>query len=142
MSVFQRFGSISMLLIACALHSAHVAADDRKVVLQISDASAEKQALVLNVANNLVNHYRSDLKLEVVAFGPGLRLLFADNVNAVRVQGLNAAGVRFSACQNTVAAMTRELGHAPKLSEHATPVDVGVGRLLDLTSQGYTLVRP
>lgn len=142
MSTFRRVGSIGVLLIVCALNVAHAAAEDKKVVLQISDASAEKQTLVLNVANNLVNHYRSDLKLEVVAFGPGLRLLFADNVNAARVQSLNAAGVRFSACQNTVAAMTRDLGHAPKINEHATPVDVGVGQLLDLTSQGYTLVRP
>lgn len=140
MSRFRRFGTVFVLTVVFALGTAH--AEEKKVVLQLSDASAEKQTLVLNIANNLVNHYRSDLQLEVVAFGPGLRLLFADNVNAVRVQSLNAAGVRFSACQNTVASMTRDLGRAPKLSEHAVPVDVGVGRLLDLTSQGYTLVRP
>lgn len=141
MPTFHRSVSAWVLAI-CMFSTAQVVAAERKVTLQISDASTEKQSLTLNVANNLVNHYGADLKLEVVAFGPGLRLLFADNANRNRVQALTVAGVRFSACQNTVAAMTKELGYPPKLSEHAVPVNVGVGRILDLTAQGYTLVRP
>lgn len=135
--------SVSAWVLAACIFSAFPAfAADKKVALQISDASAEKQSLMLNVANNLVGLYGPDLKLEVVAFGPGLRLLFADNVNRDRVQALTVAGVRFSACLNTVAAMTKELGYPPKLSEHVVQVDAGVGRILDLTAQGYTLVRP
>jgi uncharacterized protein len=118
-------------------------AAEKKVVLQISDGSPEKQTLVLNVANNLINYYRNDeLKLEIVAFGPGLQLLFADNANKDRIQSLTVSGVRFSACQNTVAAMTKLLGHAPALDEHAVPVPAGIGRIVDLTAQGYVLVRP
>ena len=129
------------LLLALAVSPAHAA--EKKVVLQLSDASAEKQTLVLNVANNLLKHYKSDdLKLEIVAFGPGLQLLFADNANKDRVQSLNASGVRFSACQNTVAGMTKILGHAPTLNPNAVPVEAGIARILELTGQGYTLVRP
>ena len=141
MPTFHKFVSAWILTI-CMLSTAQAVAAEKRVALQISDASAEKQSLTLNIANNLVSHYGADLKLEVVAFGPGLRLLFADNVNRDRVQALTVAGVRFSACQNTVAAMAKELGYAPKLSEHVVPVDAGVGRILDLTAQGYTLVRP
>ena len=120
-----------------------VAAAEKKVVLQISDGSPEKQTLVLNVANNLINYYRNDdLKLEIVAFGPGLQLLFADNPNKVRIQALTVSGVRFSACQNTVHAMTKLLGHPPALDSYAVPVAAGIGRIVDLTAQGYVLVRP
>lgn len=118
-------------------------AAEKKVVLQISDGSPEKQTLVLNVANNLIKHYGADnLKLEVVAFGPGLRLLFADNANKNRIDSLVQTGVRFSACQNTLKAMTRQLGHPPVLLKDAVPVEAGIARILELTEQGYTLVRP
>lgn len=131
------------LVALCALTSQNAIAAEKKVVLQISDGSPAKQTLVLNVANNLINYYKGEnLKLEVVAFGPGLQLLFADNVNKDRVQSLSVSGVRFSACQNTVAAMTKLLGHAPALNEQAVPVKAGIGRIVDLTEQGYVLVRP
>ena len=51
---------------------------EKHVVLQISDAS--RQTLVMNVANNLLKHYGPDkIAVEIVAFGPGLKMLFANN---------------------------------------------------------------
>ncbi|GMR18284.1 MAG: hypothetical protein BMS9Abin33_0690 [Gammaproteobacteria bacterium] len=116
---------------------------EKKIVLQISDGGAKKQTLVLNVANNLIKHYGLDnVKLEIVAFGPGLRLLFEDNTNKTRIQSLSASGVQFAACQNTTHKMTKILGHKPDLSEFAMPVKAGVARIIELTEQGYTLIRP
>ena len=55
---------------------------EHKVVLQISDNDPSKQTLVLNVANNMLKHYGTDkLDVEIVAFGPGVRLMFDDNTN-------------------------------------------------------------
>ncbi len=82
---------------------------ERRVVLQISDPNPFKQTLVLNVANNLMQHYGPDqVDVEIVAFGPGLRLLFEDNTNAGRVAGLSENGVRFSACRNTLKNVTKQ----------------------------------
>lgn len=121
-----------------------LAADSpKKIVLQISDSDPEKQTLVLNVANNLLKDYGpGNAKIEIVAFGPGMLLLFDDNANKDRVQSLVASDVRFSACQNTVKGMTKTLGHPPKIAKHAVPVEAGVVRIVDLTAQGYVLVRP
>ena len=113
----------------------------KRVVLQLSDGSPGKQTLVLNVANNLLKAY-DDIELEIVAFGPGLKLLFKDNANGKRVQSLAASGVRFSACKNTMRKMTKVLGEPPALVAEAVPVSAGVGRILELTEQGYTLIRP
>lgn len=117
---------------------------EQKVVLQISDPNPFKQTLVLNVANNLIKHYGPDkVDIEIVAFGPGLRLLFAENDNVDRIDGLvGNGGVRFSACSNTRANMAKILGHPPLLNEHATVVDAGVVRILELQKQGYSLIKP
>ena len=116
---------------------------EKKVVLQISDPNPFKQTLVLNVANNLIKHYGPDkVDVEIVAFGPGLRLLMDGNTNASRIRGLSGNGVRFAACKNTIAVFSKNLGHKPKLLPQATPVSAGVVRIIDLASEGYTLVKP
>ena len=133
----------SLLLASFLLLTGTASAAMKKIVLQISDGSPIKQTMVLNVANNIQKHYGlENVKVEIVAFGPGLRLLFVENANKGRIQNLVANGTRFSACQNTVKGMSKKLGHAPKLSKHATPVSAGVARIVTLVEQGYILIRP
>ena len=137
----------TLLAIALFATIANAAEDkpfaEKRVVLQISDDDPAKQTLVLNVASNLIKHYGPDkVDVEIVAFGPGLRLMFADNVNVGRIDGLSDNGVRFAACSNTLKKMTKLLGNEPALNSHAVHVDAGVVRILDLTGQGYQLVTP
>ncbi len=116
---------------------------EKHVVLQISDPNPLKQTLVLNVASNILKHYGSDkVEVEIVAFGPGLRLLTLDNGNTNRIKNLNAEGIQFSACENTIKAFTKKLGHSPALNPVAVPVSAGVVRIMDLVARGYTLVKP
>lgn len=131
------------------LAGAGMAAEEEKpfaeqhVVLQISDNDPSKQTLVLNVASNLIKAYGPDkVDVEIVAFGPGLRLMFADNVNAGRIDGLSSEGVRFAGCMNTFNKMTKLLGHEPELNPHTTHVSAGVVRIIDLVNKGYILVKP
>ena len=116
---------------------------EAKVVLQISDPNPFKQTLVLNVANNIVKHYGQDsVKVEIVAFGPGLRLLFKDNANKGRIASLAGQGVTFSACANTSRNMGKKLGHPPALNSKAVTVSAGVVRIINLVTKGYVLVKP
>jgi len=116
---------------------------EHKIVLQLSDGDARKQALVLSVANNLLKAYDPDkVAIEVVAFGPGIDLLFTDNERRKQVESLIAQGVRFDICLNTVDTIERETGKRPDFIPAATPVQVGVGQILFLSESGYTLVRP
>jgi len=116
---------------------------DTKIVLQISDSDPFKQTLVLNVANNLIKHYGPDqVEIEIVAFGPGLRLLFAENVNKDRIQSLVGNGVRFAACNNTIRNMGKKLGHPPELNPNAVHVSAGVVQIIDLEKKGYMLIKP
>ena len=138
---------VFLIYILCMAHALAAAQDkpfaEEHVVLQISDNDPAKQTLVLNVANNLMKYYGSDkVDVEIVAFGPGLRLLFQDNSNASRINSLASSGVRFAACQNTLKKVTELLGHEPPLNQSASPVPAGVVRIIELTNQGYKLIKP
>ncbi len=116
---------------------------EHRVVLQLSDNDPKKQSLVISVAYNLLKLYDPDkVAIEVVTFGPGIDLLFPDNANRKLVESLVAQGVRFDICLNTVDTIEHETGRRPSYIPAATPVQVGVGQILALTENGYTLVRP
>jgi uncharacterized protein len=116
---------------------------EHRVVLQLSDSDPKKQALVVSVAYNLLKLYDPDkVAIEVVTFGPGIELLFPDNSNRKLIESLVAQGVKFDICLNTVDTIERETGKRPNYIPAATPVQVGVGQILSLTENGYTLVRP
>ena len=116
---------------------------EHKIVLQLSDGDAKKQALVLSVANNLLKAYDPDkIAIEVVAVGPGIELLLSGSERRKQVESLIAQGVRFDICLNTVDTIERETGKRPEFIPAATPVQVGVGQILFLAENGYTLVRP
>lgn len=116
---------------------------EHKIVLQLSDADAKKQGLVLSVANNLLKAYDPDkIAVEVVTFGPGIDLLMSGSERRKQVESLIAQGVRFDICLNTVDTIERETGKRPEFIPAATPVQVGVGQILFLAENGYTLVRP
>jgi uncharacterized protein len=116
---------------------------EHKIALQLSDNDAKKEALVISVANNLLKAYDPDkVAIEVVTFGPGIDLLRTENSNRKLVESLVSQGVRFDVCLNTVDTIERETGKRPDIIPEATPVQVGVGQILRLTENGYTLVRP
>ena len=116
---------------------------EHKIVLQLSDNDPRKQALVISVANNLLKFYDPDkVAIEVVAFGPGIDLLRSESASRKQVESLIAQGVRFDVCLNTVDTIERETGRRPDIMPGATPVQVGVGQILFLAENGYTLVRP
>jgi uncharacterized protein len=116
---------------------------EHRIVLQLSDNDPRKQSLVISVAYNLLKAYDPDkVAIEVVSFGPGIDLLRPDNSNRKLVESLVAQGVRFDVCLNTVDTIERETGKRPEIIPAATPVQVGVGQILSLTENGYTLVRP
>lgn len=114
------------------------------IILQLSDQEPIKQDAVLDVANNLIKHYGSPdlVDIEIVAFGPGMRLLLEGNTRSQRISSLIESGVRFVGCMNTIDTMERKTGKRPSLNEHTIPVQTGVAHVVERVRQGYVLVRP
>ena len=152
-SIVRGFGCAAITALAAAMVPSLVRAEqaplpdkpfaEHRIVLQLSDNDPKKQGLVISVANNLLKFYDPDkVAIEVVTFGPGIDLLRPENGNRKLVESLVAQGVRFDVCQNTVDTIERETGKRPDVIPVATPVQVGVGQILFLAENGYTLVRP
>jgi len=150
MKIRRFVGLTSSLVLLCTLLSTGtlMAQDEKpfatnKFVLQISDMDPFKQTLVLNVAGNILKAYGQDqADVEIVAFGPGLRLLFEENNYSGRIDALVGSGVRFFACQNTINNMSKTLGVPVKVNAHAASGKGGIIRIKELTDQGYLLVKP
>ena len=117
---------------------------EARIVLQLSEGSAEYQSRVLSIANNLIKHYGGPdfVDIEIVAFGPGIALLHADNKNLERISSLAINGVRFIGCMNTVDTIERTTGERPNLNPLTIPVQTGVAHLVERSSQGFIVVRP
>ena len=140
-------------LIMLCLAGAQARADDEDdgkpfaeahIVLQMADGAAESQTRLLNVANNLIKHYGGPdfVDIEIVAYGPGLSLLYPDNANEERISSLLANDVRFVGCLNTLESIERATGKRPELIPETIPVQTGVARLVERAEQGFVVIRP
>lgn len=149
----NKFNIINYILVSSAflLLSAPSFAEDESdlkpfaevhVVLQLSDQ--QNEAVVLDVANNLIKNYGGPdvIDIEIVTFGKGIRLLYAGSEHETRIASLVDNGVRFYVCENTLDTIERQTGKRPVISEHASFVRAGVARIIDRVADGYTLVRP
>lgn len=147
------FRSLTVFLLASlAVLSTPVtgAAADKmhRLALQISDSDAEKMTAVLNVAVNVTKYYEQkgeEVEIRVVAFNAGLHML-RDDTSPVkeRIAGFakSMPGVTFNACGNTIDGMARKEGKKPPILASATVVPAGVITLMELASNGWTIIRP
>ena len=114
-----------------------------KVVIQVSSNNPKTQKLALNNAVNLQKYYGMDnVKVEVVAYGPGLSIMTNKSKLSKRVSSLAMGDIRFSACHNTMMAVKRRTGKLPHLGEVVKIVPSGVVRIEQLQEQGYAYIRP
>lgn len=115
----------------------------RKLVVHVPQDDPKSLMQALNIASNVPKSLGMDnVIVEVVAQGPGLKLLTTESAHAERVQSLATYDVKFSACGNTMAAIERKTGKEPVLLEGVQKVEAGVIRVMELQEQGYSYVRP
>lgn len=117
-----------------------------KLVIQVSSADPLTQKIALNNAVNVQKEFGMDnIKIEIVAFGPGLGMLITSKKNkqAKRVKSLAMQNITFSACGNTMKKMAKKnKGKMPTLIEGVGEVTAGVSRIIVLQEQGYSYIRP
>lgn len=117
--------------------------DVHKVVIQVSTDDERTQKIALNNAVNLQKLYGVDnVEIEIVAYGPGFGIMTSNYKDANRVVSLAMQDIKFSACGNTMAKITKKSGKEPVLSEGVEVVKAGVARIIELQEQGYAYIRP
>ena len=148
--MFARRFFLAAAFAAAALPAA--AADKvHHLALQISDSSPDKMTAVLNVAANVSRHYSEvgeEIEIRIVAFNAGLIMLRTDKSPVLeRLKSVSESlpNVSFEACGNTRDTMARNEGKKPDgspLFAAAKVVTAGVVSLIELSEQGWTIVRP
>jgi intracellular sulfur oxidation DsrE/DsrF family protein len=111
-----------------------------RVVFQVTADSPEQWNGLLGNIENLRRALGDQLReVEVVAHGPGLGLVLRTNsAYADRMAALSNQGVRFLACENTLA--RRKLAKADLLPFVGT-VDSGVAQVVRRQRQGWQYIR-
>lgn len=113
------------------------------LVIQVSENDPARWTLALNNAQNMLDDMGDDkIQIVMVAYGPGLRMFLAESPVAARIASLDAEGVEFDACHNTMENMAKKLGHLPALVPQAVVVPSGVVRIVQLEAHGFRYIKP
>ena len=118
------------------------------LVLQVNTNDPAAMNLALNNATNVAEHYEKlgeQVKIEVVAFGPGLHMLRDDTspVKArIETMALSTPEVSFKACGNTQENMHKAENKDIPIIPQAQVVNSGVVHIMELEEQGWTYVKP
>ncbi len=117
-----------------------------KVVYHLSEAGVDKARFVLgNIQNTIegVGGWDHIEAIELVVHGPALRTFMTKTMDPDlkhMLERLQAQGVGFGACGNTMKALRITLDELPA-GAHPLPQG-GVVRIMELEEQGYVYLRP
>ena len=119
-----------------------------RLILQVNTNDAVAMNLALNNATNVAQYYQKagePVKIEVVAFGPGLNMLRDDTspVKArIETMALSTPEVSFKACGITRENMRKAEDKDIPIIPQAEVVPSGVVRVMQLEEQGWSYVKP
>jgi len=116
---------------------------DNFVVYQLNKPEAEYHDHIVFSVGAMLRQYGDNIKIAVVAFGPGIHVLLKNPHRPVtqtvreKIGSLSQYGVDFYACGNTLKAL--------KLTEKdvvpfAKAVEVGASTLMELQKQGFAYI--
>ena len=135
---------LSTFLAFVFLQSSVAIAEDNehRVVIQVSTNDIRAQETALTNIVNTQKHYGIDnIEIELVAFGPGYRMLTPQSPLASRIKSLSLQEITFTACMNTLNSVKEKTGFMPKLIDGVTTTPAGVPRIIELQEQGYSYIK-
>ena len=130
----MKIGSIRATLVGAAmavLVSTVHAEEGRCLVVHVPQDDPKSWKQAINIANNIPKQLGADsVTVEVVAQGPGLKLLTEGSPETDRIKSLAllsentlGGGTKFSACAATMAGIKRITGKEPVLLEGVNKVE-------------------
>lgn len=113
------------------------------VVYQLNKPEADYHDHIVFSVGAMLRQYRDNVRIAVVAFGPGLHVLLKNPRRPVsqnvreRLVSLSGSGVEFFACGNTLKTLNLD---ETAVVPYAKVVEVGASKLMELQKQGYSYI--
>lgn len=122
------------------LLAANAVAQPKGVVIQVSEADPAKWEMALLSSRNVRKAYGDKgVGVEIVAYGPGLKMLHHDSVVTAGLQEAALNGVKLIACGSSMS-MTRTT--RAQLHSVVEIVPAGIVEIMERQRDGYAYVRP
>lgn len=102
------------------------------------DGDAKHEAILRNIAN-LIEDLGGDLRIELVAHGPGISIALSEHSLVEHVRSLIDRGVVIVACENTL--LIKNIDRS-RLTQGVQTVPSGMGELVRKQQEGWAYVRP
>lgn len=136
----------SVTLLAGISVAAEIATPAKKLhnmVIQLTEDSEKVTNVALNSVVSIQKEVGIDnINIEVVAYGPGLKMMLKDSPVAGRIKDLALQNISFSACGNTIKKWEKDNNAKAEIAEGARVVPAGLVRILELQEKGWSYVRP
>jgi intracellular sulfur oxidation DsrE/DsrF family protein len=147
-SVLVALVGLAVMVSAGPGQASHLKEQPRKhkVVYHLSEPGVDKARFVLgNIQNTLtgVGGAANVEAIELVVHGPALKTFVTATIDpqlTTMLADLQAQGVVFGACGNTMKAFSLSLEQLPRGAHHLP--QGGVVRIMELVEQGYVYLRP
>jgi uncharacterized protein len=145
--VYGGFAVVAALVLVWSVAQAsHLAEQPKrhKVFYHLDEAGVDRaKAVLVNIDNHVsVVGWKNIEALELIVHGLALRTFLAKDMDPEvrgKLETLLAGGLRFDACQIT---MARQKIAVKDLIEGVTPVPSGVVRVMELQEAGYAYIKP
>jgi uncharacterized protein len=121
---------------------------EHHLILQVNTNDPAAMNLTLNNAMNVTQYYQEagePVKIEVVAFGPGLHMLRDDTSpvkGRIEAMATSSPEVSFKACGNTQENMHKAENKDIPIIAQAQVVKSGVVHIMELEEQGWNYIKP
>lgn len=115
-------------------------ASEHKIIYQCNRADPDYLSSILFSVGELIRKHGDNVEIVVACFGPGIHLLAKNPTRPIaqelreRAASLNAYGVRFHACKNTMNSLGWE---DDDMVDYAKVVPIGVEDIMLLQEQGF-----
>lgn len=116
---------------------------EHKVVYQLNKADADYHDHVIFSVGAMLRKYGDNIKIVVVAIGPGIHILLKNPQRPVsqtireKVVSLAQYGVEFQACGNTLKSLKLNEKDTLPFAKH---VEVGASALMELQEKGFAYI--
>jgi intracellular sulfur oxidation DsrE/DsrF family protein len=119
--------------------SAHAKSNEFKVLLEVNSANPASWKLAVSNAAQIMQLIGMDkAQVEVVAWGPGIKMLVKGSPVAEHIQSLAAYGITFNACGNTMKSLHLT---SKDLVAGVTVVPGAIAEIVKRDHEGWTQIR-